>query len=270
MTKQVSLVFVTTNEGNVLIPALESVSASNRRHPLEVIVVDNASTDGAAQKISSRWPETRILRRDQNYGLPANLNHGIKAATGEYVMLCNSDLVVAPDAIERLADFLDEHDRAGVVAPKLIGPQGEPRSSARRWYTLPVLLALKGPWRRWAGNLESVQRNLYEDWDQTGPLPVDWVPCPATMFRKRAFDEVGLMDERFRLYFDDVDISLRLHEAGWEVWCEPAAEIVHLEQRASVRPFSQPWRWHLISLFRFMVKHRGLKPRTGGRESATR
>jgi hypothetical protein len=85
------------------------------------------------------------------------------------------------------------------------------------------------------------------------------------MLRRAALDNVGLMDERFRLYFDDVDISLRMHEAGWQVWCVPAAEIVHIEQRASVRPFSRQWRWHVESLAKFWWKHKGLGPKqTGG------
>lgn len=265
----VSLVFVTTDEGHVLIPALESVERSNIKRPSQIIVVDNASSDGIGDQIARRWPEIEVLRRDQRYGLPANLNHGIEASKGAYVVLCNSDLVFAPDAIESLARFMDEHPRVGMAAPKLLSPEGELRPSARRWYTPWVLLALKGPWARWTGRLQSVQRSLYTGWDASSAIAVDWVPCPATMVRRRALDEVGLMDTRFRLYFDDVDISLRMHEAGWEVWCVPEAEVIHLEQRASVRPFSRAWRWHLASLMKFWWKHKGLRPKTTSRPSTT-
>ncbi|MCA1840834.1 MAG: glycosyltransferase [Actinomycetota bacterium] len=258
----VGLVFVSTNEGSVLIPAIESAKTSDVRRPLSIVVVDNASTDGSAHTISERWPDVRILKRSERNGLPSNLNHGIKASTDDYVMLCNSDLIFGPHAIETLASFLDEHEDAGIVAPKLLAPDGSIRSSARRWYTIPVLFALKGPWRRWVDSLPAVKRNLYQDWKMDSPLKVDWVPCPATMVRRKALEDVGLMDERFRLYFDDVDISLRMHEKDWEVWCEPGAEIVHLEQRASVRPLTKAWRWHLVSLFKFWWKHKGLGPKT--------
>ena len=80
------------------------------------------------------------------------------------------------------------------------------------------------------------------------------------LWRRTALGEVGLMDERFRLYFDDVDISLRMHLGGWEVWCVPQAEIVHCEQRASRSVMSPAWRWHLISLCKFAWKHKGLGP----------
>jgi N-acetylglucosaminyl-diphospho-decaprenol L-rhamnosyltransferase len=264
----VSIVFVTTDEGHVLIPAIESLLASQLERPLEVLVVDNASTDGARQEIADRFPQITIALRDQLYGLPANLNHGIRATSQPYVMLCNSDLVFHQHAVESLASFLDDNPRAGIAAPKLLGPEGDTRPSARRWYTPWVLMVLKGPWRQWAEHSSAVARSLYAEWDYGEPKSVDWVPCPATMVRRSALDEVGLMDERFRLYFDDVDISLRMHEAGWDVWCVPAAQVVHIEQRASVRPFSRPWRWHLASLFKFWWKHKGLSPRsTAGRNN---
>jgi hypothetical protein len=261
----VALVFVTTDEGHVLIPALESLFASGLRRPIEVVVVDNASHDGARDEILRRWPQTRLLVRHRRFGLPANLNYGITASSAPYVMLCNSDLLFKPGAVDTLAEFLEQHPVAGIAAPRLLSPEGETRPSARRWYTVPVLVALKGPWAPAARHLPNVQASLYEDWDLSAPRSVDWVPCPATMLRRAALDNVGLMDERFRLYFDDVDISLRMHEAGWQVWCVPAAEIVHIEQRASVRPFSRQWRWHVESLAKFWWKHKGLGPKqTGG------
>src|SRR5206468_261853 len=109
----VSLVFVTTNEGHVLVPALESLQASGLRRPVEVVVVDNASTDGARREILDRWPDTRLLVRHRRFGLPANLNHGIQAATAPYVMLCNSDLLFHPGSIDTLAAFLDATPGAG-------------------------------------------------------------------------------------------------------------------------------------------------------------
>lgn len=257
----VSMVFVTTDEGHVLIPAIESLLSSGLRRPVEVVVVDNDSSDGARDEILARWPDTRVLVRHRRFGLPANLNHGIRAATSPYVMLCNSDLLFHPGSVDALADFLDATPRAGMAAPRLLSPEGETRPSARRWYTVPVLIALKGPWATAAKRLPSVKASLYQDWDLTAPRAVDWVPCPATMVRRAALDEVGLMDERFRLYFDDVDISLRMHEGGWEVWCVPEAEVVHIERRSSVQAFSKHWRWHLESLVKFWWKHKGFAPR---------
>ena len=259
--EKVAIVFVSTNEGAVLLPAIESLFDSKPEHPLEVVVVDNDSTDGIKDAIAARWPDVRVLRRESLHGLPANLNHGARSVGAPFVMLCNSDLIFAPGAVDELARFLEDHPEAGIAAPRLVAPDGATRASARRWYTFTTLVMLKGPWRRLAARSKAVRMSLYEDWDMAAPKIVDWVPCPATMVRRSAFEEVGMMDERFRLYFDDVDISLRMHQAGFQVWCVPDAEVVHLEQRASVSPMSRAWRWHLFSLFKFLMKHRGLRPR---------
>jgi N-acetylglucosaminyl-diphospho-decaprenol L-rhamnosyltransferase len=259
---EVALVFVSTGEGRVLLDALASLFDSRPRRDLEVVVVDNASSDGAREVIRRRWPEVAVLVQERRRGLPANLNRGIRETGAPYVMLCNPDLIFRAGAIDTLADFLDAHPGAGIAAPQLFSPEGERRPSARRWYTLRSLVALKWPRSPARPPFPSVAHSVYADWDYETARPVDWVPCPATMVRREALDEVGLMDERFHpLYFDDVDLSLRMHQGGWEVWCVPDAEVVHLEERASVRLFSRAWRWHLVSLLKFCWKHRGLRPR---------
>jgi GT2 family glycosyltransferase len=258
-----SLVFVATNERQLLLDALESLHAHPPKHAFEVVVVDNASEDGTRDAVLARWPDTTVLGQAEKVGLPRNLNTGIRGSTGRHVMLCNSDLLFPEGGVDRLVDFLDATPAAGMAAPRLLSPEGDTRFSARRWYTWPALVALKGPWADRFGQSRTVRRSVYAEWDMTAPKAVDWVPCPATLVRRAAFDEVGLMDERFRLYFDDVDISLRMHEGGWQVWCVPDAHVVHIEQRSSVTPFSRAWRWHLTSLARFVWKHKGLTPRRG-------
>lgn len=257
---KVDLVFVATDEGTHLIKALESLFEAEPDLGFKVYVVDNASSDGVDEQIADRWPEVTVLRRDRRNGLPSNLNHGIRAGSSQFVMLCNSDLLFGRGAVTNLASFLESHPTAGIAAPKLIAPDGTVRASARRWYTPTSLILLKGPWKDWASNLAPVRRSVYGDWDMASPRQVEWVPCPATMVRRAAFDAVGLMDERFRVYFDDVDISLRMHREGWEVWCVPGAEIIHIEQRSSVTPLSKAWWWHLASLLKFWWKHKSLHP----------
>jgi N-acetylglucosaminyl-diphospho-decaprenol L-rhamnosyltransferase len=259
LTNAVALIFVATDERDVLVHALTSLDAHPARHHLQIVVVDNASSDGVAETVRQRWPEITVLTQPWRMGLPANLNTGIRATSAPFVLLCNPDLQFEPGAVDAMAGFLETHPRAGMAAPKLLSPEGDPWPSARRWYTVGALLALKLPW----GGDETppvVAHSVYGEWDYCQPLSVDWVPCPATMVRRQALAEVGLMDERFRLYFDDVDISLRMHLGGWEVWCVPQAEVIHFQQRASTRPLSRHWRWHLLSLGKFAWKYKGLGP----------
>jgi GT2 family glycosyltransferase len=257
------VVFVSTDEGGVLLPALASAWASTLQRDLEILVVDNASTDGARDAIAARFPRTRIETRGRRRSLAANLNHGASATSLPYLMLCNPDLIFSPDAIERLACVLDERPQAAVAAPRLVGPDGGFRASARRWYTLRTLCALRGPWRARARSLPSVRASFYDDWDMASARSVDWVPSPAILVRRSAFERVGGMDESFPLYFTDVDLCLRLHRSGFEIDCEPAARVVHLERRESAAVLSRASRAHVTALLRFVWKHRGLGPRPG-------
>ena len=256
----IAFVFVATNERELLIQAINSVYSCDLRRSFEIMVVDNASTDGTAHEVVARFPAVGLVPRESRQGLAANLNEGIVETSAPYVILCNCDIIFTQASVDSLADFLDEHPAAGMAAPALYSPEGEFRPSARRWYTWGALLALKGPWRALTTKTDAVQRSVYADWERDGPRKVDWVPCPATMTRREALEQTGLLDERFPLYFNDVDISLRMHKAGWEVWCVPEASVLHLEQRASFSPLSAAWWSHLGSLLVFWVKHRGLRP----------
>jgi N-acetylglucosaminyl-diphospho-decaprenol L-rhamnosyltransferase len=257
----VALVFVATNERQVVLQALESLEYFRPQRRLEVVVVDNASTDMTEESIRSAFPSVRVLPRESRAGLAANLNFGIDETTAPYVMLCNSDIAFRDGSIDELAAFLDDTPRAGMAAPILLSAEGSVRPSARRWYTWGALASLKGPWRGLLSRFEVVRRSVYADWDMRDARRVDWVPCPATMVRRAALEETGLLDEKFPLYFNDVDICMRMHLAGWEIWCVPEAEVVHLEQRASLSPFTSAWWSHLGSLSAFWLKHRGLRPR---------
>lgn len=255
------MVFVTTDETDVLISALESLAEAKVERPFEILVVDNASIDNVAAQVEKVSPKAKVLRQDVRRGFSANLTLGFEQTAAPYLMICDADLLFEPGSVDNLADFLDENPRAGLVNPQLLSPEGEPRSSARRWYSLWTLAALKGPWRGVLGKTALIRLSIYADWDFSEPRSVDWVPFAGAMVRRKAVDEIGGPDPRFRLYFEDVDLSVRMHEAGWEVWNVPHSKVVHLENRASLRPFSRQWRWHLESLAKFWWKHRGLRPR---------
>jgi GT2 family glycosyltransferase len=169
-------------------------------------------------------------------------------------------MLFKPGAVDALSNFLDEHRRAGIVKPKLLSDDGAVRASARRWYTIGTLLAVRGPWRQMTEQWTTVQKSRYADWDYHEPRLVDWLPFAGVMVRREAFQSVSGVDERFPFYFEDVDFSFRLHEAGWEVWCHPGAEMIHLENRASLEVFSRPGGRHLLSLLKFWWKHKGLRP----------
>lgn len=264
MTDSVAVIFVSTNEGHLLVPALDSLFATAPERGVELVVVDNASDDGLSRVVAERWPQARILVQRIRRSLAVNLNRAMTETSSPYAMWCDADMLFKPGAVDVLADFLDRGPRVGIVKPKLVSPDGALRAAARRWYTFGTLLALRGPWRARMAGRNSVRRNLYADWDYREARGVDWLPFAGAMVRREAYEAIGGVDERFPFYFEDVDFSLRLHEGGWEVWCLPFAEMVHFENRASAQVFSRAgWR-HFVSFVKFWLKHKGLRPRRAG------
>ncbi len=253
---EVDFVFVTTNEVHELIPCLETLFSNPPQCLGKVLVVDNASSDDPDNKLRD-FPDVKVLRRETKHGLPANLNYGVRFSSAPYVLLCNPDLLFRPGAVDALVHFAEETPRAGLIAPKLVAPDGSLRLSCRTFYNLPLLLTLRVPFGR---RTRMVKEHLLAEWNHAEPRPVDWTACACALVRRTALEQVGGMDERFRLYFDDVDVAFRLWEKGWEVWYVPAAEVVHLEERASARPLSRAWRTHLASLVKFLLKHRAFAP----------
>lgn len=230
-----------------------------------MVVVDNSSTDGASAAVAERWPQATILNQTSRRSLAANLNLAMGATSTPYAMWCDADMLFKPNAVDLLAEFLDANPRAGIVKPKLVSPEGKLRASVRRWYTLGALLALRGPWSPLFPRTKVVRKSLYADWDYADARPVDWLPFAGVMVRRAAFEDIGGVDERFPFYFEDVDLSLRMDEAGWEVWCQPEAVMVHLENRASADVLSRAGGRHLVSLIKFWWKHKGLRPRGSSR-----
>lgn len=257
----IAVVFVATDERYTLLAAIESLFASRPGSPLEVVVVDNASEDGSGGEVKRRWPEVQVLRNERRRGLNANLNAGMAATSAPFVMTCNCDIGFHPGAVDLLAAFLDAHPCAGIAAPQLVFPSGERQPCARRWYTVRSLLALRWPWVRDEMAYPSVRASRYADWDYARPRSVEWVHGTAPMLRRAAIEEVGPLDEGYRVYWGDLDLCMRLHEAGWEVWCVPKAVVTHVWQRASSRGLSRAWWSHLAALLRLLWIYRGLRPR---------
>jgi N-acetylglucosaminyl-diphospho-decaprenol L-rhamnosyltransferase len=204
------------------------------REPVrEVIVVDNASPDGSAEVVRSRYPSVTLIANRANVGYGAAANQAVAAAGGEYVLLLNGDAVPEPGAVSALARYLDEHARAAVVGPQLRSVDGSLQPSCYPFLTpLNVLMVMSGlngliAWlpglRAW--HLPTSAHDIAR--------PVPWVKGAALAIRKSAFDAVGGFDESFFLYSEEQDLSYRLAAAGWETHFAPVAVVRHVERASS-------------------------------------
>lgn len=202
---------------------------------------------------ASGYP-TRVLTPGANLGYARGVNEGIRAASEENVLLLNPDVRVLPGSIEALERAAEERPRAGILAPKLLDPDGSLQLSARRFYNWRTLLLRRMPLPGVAARSREVREHLMEDWDHADTRPVDWVLGAAMYVRRGAMRDVGLMDERYFLYFEDVDWCQRMWRHGYEVVYCADARMVHEYARASAQGRPRSVRAHAAGLLRFTEK----------------
>jgi len=245
----VSVVVVTWNALPYVGQCLESVRGE------DVVVVDNGSKDGTVALVRERFPEVRLIEQE-NKGMGGGNNAGMRAADGRYFLLLNSDAWVVDDGLAQLVAFADAHPEAAVVGPKLLNTDGTLQRSARGEPTLWSLATEYLAIRKLAphsGRLNPLYRG---DFDHDRVAEVDWLSGAALLVRREAADAVGLFDEDFFMFSEEVDWMTRFRRAGWKVLFYPDAEVVHVGGAShGGRMYVENLRGHL----RFFAKHRSLK-----------
>jgi N-acetylglucosaminyl-diphospho-decaprenol L-rhamnosyltransferase len=245
----VSVVIVTWNALPWLEQCLESVRGR------EIVVVDHGSTDGTLDFVRERYPEVRVIEQE-NKGMGGGNNAGMRAAGGRYFFLLNSDAWVVDDALDRLVAFADEHPEAAVVGPKLLNTDGTLQRSARGEPTLWRLATEYLFIRKLAPRSKRLNPLYRGDFGHDRVEEVDWLFGPALLVRKEAADAVGLFDEDFFMFSEEVDWMTRFRRAGWTVVFFPDAEVVHVGGAShGGRMYVENLRGHL----RWFAKHRGAK-----------
>ena len=251
---QVSVVVVNFMTEELLRPCLESLRGSTSLD-LEVIVVDNSRGRGAKEILADCCPDAKLIENARNVGYARAVNQGLAASDSEFVLIVNPDTVADPGALDRLLEVAGSLPEAGIVAPKLLNPDGTVQMSCRHFYTLKTIILRRTFLGRIFKDSTSVRRHLMLDWDHSSTAEVDWVIGAAMLVRRVAVAEVGPMDERFFLYFEDVDWCYRMHAAGWKVYYCPASKLVHHYRRQSAQArFGKAKRAHLESWLRFSEK----------------
>jgi N-acetylglucosaminyl-diphospho-decaprenol L-rhamnosyltransferase len=245
----VSVVVVTFNSREWIDRCLESV------HGYETIVVDNGSSDGTPQLVRERFPDVRLIEQE-NVGMGAGNNAGMRIASGRYFLLLNSDAWVVGDAVEQLARFADEHADAAVVGPRLLNPDGTLQRSVRG-YPSPWRIATEYFFlRKLAPRSHALNAFFGEQFDHESVREAEYLFGACLLVRREAVDSVGGFDEDFFLMSEEVDWCYRFRQAGWKVLFFPGAEVVHVGGAShGGRMYVENLRGHL----RYTAKHRGPK-----------
>jgi GT2 family glycosyltransferase len=218
-----SVVIVNWNTRDLLRDCLGSVLKAGTGIRMEVLVADNASSDGSQAMVLSRFPTVRLIESPVNLGFAGGNNLALRQAQGRHVLLLNSDTLLVGDVLREAVDWLDTHPRAGVMGPLVRNADGSPQASCSAWPSLGNLaLQLVGITRvaRW-------DSYRLTGWDRSTARRVDVVSGAAMFVRRAAMEEVGLLDESFFFFGEETDWCRRFARAGWEVVFVPLASVTH-------------------------------------------
>ena len=247
MPDDVSVVVVTWNSLPYLERCLSSVGG------YETIVVENGSTDGTVAFVSEHFPEALLIEQE-NRGMGAGNNAGMRAAKGRYAFLLNADAWVEGEGLEALVAVADAHPRAAVVAPRLRNPDGTLQRSVRGAPTLWRLATEYLFLRKLAPRSRALNSFYGAGFAYDREAEVESLYGPALLVRRSAADEVGLFDESFFMFSEETDWLYRFREAGWKVLFTPRAEVVHV---GGASHGGALYVENLRGILRFLAKHRG-------------
>ena len=235
---------------------LASLAQSMGALEFQVIVVDNASTDGTTDMVREYFPDVQLITNSENVGFARASNQGLRMAEGRYWMLLNPDTEIkanSPNPFQILFSFMEEHPKAGVCGPSLVYPDGSFQHSAFRFPSLAQVYMDLFPvnWRLRESRLNG--RSPASWYARGEPFQIDHPLGAALMVRPSAVEQVGRLDEEYFIYAEEVDWCMRFKRAGWQIWCVPSAHIIHHEARSTRQfrdaMFVQLWKSRL-TLFR--------------------
>ncbi|MFH1369561.1 MAG: glycosyltransferase family 2 protein [Elusimicrobiota bacterium] len=249
---ELSIIIVCYNSLGHLKRCFDSIINSHDNLSKEVVVVDNGSSDGSAEFVKSSFPQFKLIENGKNMGFACANNIGIKNSRGKYLLILNPDTEIAADSLEKLVEFLKNTGDAGAVGPKLLYPDGSLQLSCRSFYTVRTIL-----FRRILTHLNpKLERDhLMLDWDHNSVKEVDWVLAACLLTTREVMEKAGYFDEKYRLYFEDVDFCYRIKQLGYKTYYFPFSTVTHHHQRESAKGFSNKTLWHLQSMVRFFNKH---------------
>lgn len=261
----VSIIILNYRTRGLLKQAIKSIALAAPELDYEILVVDNASRDGSVEMIRERYPDVRLLALDENIGFACGNNIGIREARGRHILIMNPDIMMREGALEEMYRYMETHHDVGLLGPKLLRPDRSVQESVHR-FPVPLMPLYR---RTPLGRLPRARRALHRyamrgELEGDEPREVDWMEGAALLVRKRAIEEVGMLDERFFMYMEDADWARRLWEKGWKVVWHPGTVFIHYHRRASADAawFTAPFtnkvaRYHIISAVKYFWKWRG-------------
>lgn len=253
---KLSIIIVNYNFCTLLRQSLHSIMRACNGIEHEIFVIDNASADKSVEMLQSEFPQVQLIANEQNLGFSKANNQALKIAKGEFVLLINPDTISKKDTLQKTISFMESHPIAGGLSVRMISPQGAFLPESKHGLTKPwsTFFKLTGLYRFFPKS--RLYNRYHKDWiEEFETAEVDVLNGTFMMLRNSVLNKVGLLDERFFMYGDDVDLSYRIRAAGFKNYYFPKTYIIHFKGQ-SVRKFS--WRFvknYYGAMFIFAAKY---------------
>lgn len=253
---RISIILINLNTHDFLKACIASMGVRLEDPAFEVILVDNGSTDGSVEMVRRDFPQVRVFPQAENLGFTKANNIGLRAARGEYLLVLNSDTEIVDDALEMMCAHMDANPRIGALGAQLLNTDRTVQLSCRAFPSYRTVF-----FHRYSLLTRLFPRNRYSaeylmtDSGHDKTIEVDWVSGACLLTRRETADQVGLLDEGFFIYAEDVDWCYRMKQAGWSVVYYPDAKVLHHIGRATRKiPYKMTYHRHR-SMWRFYKKH---------------
>lgn len=263
---ELSIIITSYKNPELLKVCLNSIKNNITLADYEIIVADSETEDEMEIMMREDFPKIRFIASKENIGFGNTVRNGYEKSRGDYILILNGDIIAKKDSIENLLNYIKNNPDVGIAGPKLLKFNEILQQSCFRFYT-PLTIIYR---RTFLGRLKAGKKHIakfvMEDFDHKSAKEVDWVQGSAMMAKKEAIEKVGLMDSRFKMYFEDVDWCRRFWENGYKVVFFPGAEMYHYHGRGSAGEgvlktlLSKKLAWiHISSALKYFWKYRNKK-----------
>jgi len=254
---KLSIIIVCWNVREDILRCIRSIEENEPSCAFEIIIVDNASTDGTVDIIKRCFSEVKLITNNENRGFAAANNKAIERSQGEYILFLNPDTILHPKSLDILVRFMDNNKDVGACGPKLLNDDGTTQLSVRRFPDFCSALYRNTIFRTLRLFRKQYHRYKMFDFSYDRQMDVDIVMGAALMTRRSIIDEIGAMDESFFMYYEEADLCYRIKQAGWHITFIPKAVITHLGGQSASQIPVRTRIMMLKSLLIFFRKHRG-------------
>ena len=247
-----SVIIVNWNTRDLLCQCLDSLTQKVEGIEMEILVVDNGSTDGSVTAVRGNFPGVRLIENPGNMGFAKANNHALSISKGRYLLLLNPDTQVKDEAIERMLSFMNAHAKAGLVGAQLLNADGTKQNSIANFPSLATELLNKNL-LRWL----FPEKFPGKERDYPGPIEVDSVIGACMLVRREVLEQIALLDEVYFLFLEETDWCYRMKKAGWKIYHIPQAEILHFQGKSAEAEKGKARIEYYRSRYHYFRKNRG-------------